>query len=66
LNQGHSEHPFLPGNIHEHLMLADLVRGHTAYIHHVANSQWRCWTLSNTAGLERKTQVFFEVVVPAN
>jgi hypothetical protein len=67
LNQWDCESPpTLPGNSHEHFVLADLVRWHATHVNYLANSQRRCNTLSNTAGLEWKTQVFFEVVVPAD
>jgi hypothetical protein len=58
--------PTLPGNSHEHFVLADVVRWHATHVDHLANSQRRCNTLSYTAGLEWKTQVFLEVVVPAD
>jgi hypothetical protein len=51
---------------HEHLVLAHLVHWHAAHVHHVANSQRRCWTLRFTSSPEWKPQVFFQVVVPAN
>ena len=46
-------------------MLADFFRGQTAYLHNVANSKWRGWTLNYTARLEWKAEVILELVVPA-
>src|SRR5262249_10315439 len=67
LNQWNCEHPpTLPGDSHEHFVLADLVCWHAAHVDHLANSQRRCNALSYTAGLEWKTQVLLEVVVPAD
>jgi hypothetical protein len=43
----------------------NLFHWHAADVHHVTDCQRRSWAFSNTPRSERKVEMFFEVVVPA-
>src|SRR4029453_10857937 len=66
LNQWDCQQSVLPSDVDEHVVLAYLFWRHATHLHDLTNPQWRRSALSYASGLEWKSEMIVEVVVPAH
>src|SRR5438128_1859494 len=64
LSKRYSQRSVLPPDIHEHLVLAHVLRRQSDHVHLLPKAEWRRRALGNAFRLKRKLQMLFQVAKP--
>src|SRR5712691_11042443 len=65
LSKRYSQRSVLPPDIHEHLVLAHVLRRQSDHVYLLPKAEWRRRAFGNTFRLKRKLQMLFQVAEPA-